>query len=108
MRDLSPFLKLLTAYLSRNTLHTVCPWLADLVSMTVSRGEATPAAGTSSEEAAHSYKPPLPNITTRPLSSFIQVHHHSPAQLLHPGTSPPARSAPSSRYITTRPLSSFA
>ena len=81
MRDLSPFLKLLTAYLSRNTLHTVCHWLNDLVSMTVNvdellgAGEASAGGVVAGGEGPHSYRPPLPNITTRPLSTFIQVNN---------------------------------
>lgn len=71
MRDLSPFLKLLTTYLSRNTLRTVGPWLSDLVSLTVS--SSPDDTDVSSGVSEGSYRPPLPNITTRPLSTFIQV-----------------------------------
>ena len=68
VKDRSPFQQLLTKFLSVNTLQSVCPWLQDLVSMEV----ASPGEG-EADNAPFVYRPPLPNITTRPLSTFIQV-----------------------------------
>ncbi|XP_052805856.1 dynein axonemal assembly factor 8-like isoform X2 [Mya arenaria] len=57
----------LQKYLSVNSLHSVCPWLQNLVSMEVAPGHEDGTPG-------YVYSPPLPNITTKPLSTFIHVH----------------------------------
>ncbi|KAK3107616.1 hypothetical protein FSP39_018349 [Pinctada imbricata] len=62
VKDSSPFHQLVSKFLSTNTLHSVCPWLQDLVSVEVP-----------GESSGYTYRPPLPNITTKPLSTFIQI-----------------------------------
>ncbi|XP_060073808.1 dynein axonemal assembly factor 8-like [Ylistrum balloti] len=77
VKDSSPFQQHLAKFLSTNTLHTVCPWLQDLVSGEVPSSQVDPATGSPS----YIYRPPLPNITNKPLSTFIQINpDHSAAQ----------------------------
>lgn len=67
----------MTKFLSTNTLHSVCPWLEDMVSVEVPCSQVDQSTNTPS----YIYKPPLPNITTKPLSTFIQVNpDHQAAQ----------------------------
>ncbi|XP_074653052.1 dynein axonemal assembly factor 8-like [Tubulanus polymorphus] len=60
----TPFQQQLIKYLAMNTLHTVCPWLANLVSLDVTNQDG---------DHSYVYRPPLPNITTNPLSTFMQI-----------------------------------
>ncbi|XP_033757946.1 uncharacterized protein LOC117340288 isoform X2 [Pecten maximus] len=77
VKDSSPFQQHLAKFLSTNTLHTVCPWLQDLVSGEVPSSQVDPATGNPS----YVYRPPLPNITNKPLSTFMQINpDHSAAQ----------------------------
>ena len=69
VKNSSVFQQILTKYFSSNTLHSVSPWLANLVSQDV-----VPADGASDKGSAFVYRPPLPNITTKPLSTFIQIN----------------------------------
>ncbi|XP_052272728.1 dynein axonemal assembly factor 8-like isoform X2 [Dreissena polymorpha] len=62
----------LQKYLATNTLHTVCPWLQNMVSMDVTPGGE--GEGISDDTPNYAYRPPLPNITTKPLSTFIHVN----------------------------------
>ena len=62
-------MQLLTKYLSTNNLHDVCPWLGALVSM-----EITSPKKDDPDAPSYCYTPPLPNITTKPLSTFIHVN----------------------------------
>ncbi|CAH1795909.1 unnamed protein product [Owenia fusiformis] len=66
------FQQLLSKFLSGSTLQSTCPWLAALVSTNL-----TPAG--SSPSHSFTYRPPLPNITTKPLSTFIQINPDSTA-----------------------------
>ena len=66
--DLTPFQKVLTKFLATNSLHTVCPWLDDLVSQDISADHG------STEQSTFIYRPPLPKTTNRPLSTFVQVN----------------------------------
>ncbi|XP_064651155.1 dynein axonemal assembly factor 8-like [Lineus longissimus] len=68
----TPFQQSLIKFLSTNTLHTVCPWLAELVSMDVTSRDMMQSDSDSSKP--HVYRPSLPNITVRPLSTFLQVN----------------------------------
>ncbi|OWF38942.1 uncharacterized protein LOC110465662 [Mizuhopecten yessoensis] len=70
VKDSSPFQRHLAKFLSTNTLHTVCPWLQDLVSGEVPSSQVDPATGSPS----YVYRPPLPNITNKPLSTFMQIN----------------------------------
>ncbi|KAJ8321417.1 hypothetical protein KUTeg_001030 [Tegillarca granosa] len=70
IKDSSPFQQHVSKYLSVNTLHTVCPWLQDMVSV-----EVTCPKKDKSIPQSYIYRPPLPNITTKPLSTFVQVNH---------------------------------
>ena len=63
---MSPFLKLLTWFFSRNTLHSVCSAVGDITPVTVASDDAK------CDSDSH-YRPPLPSISTKPLSTFIQV-----------------------------------
>ena len=67
LKGTSAFHQHLTKYLSTNTLHSVCPWLQDMVSTDVR------PLNSKSNESGYAYRPPLPNITTKPLSTFIEV-----------------------------------
>lgn len=75
MKDSSPFQQHLAKFLSTNTLHSVCPWLQDLVSGEVPSSQVDPVTG----NPAYVYRPPLPNITNKPLSTFMQINpdHHA-------------------------------
>lgn len=65
VKDASVFYQLVTKYLSTNTLNSVCPWLSDMVSIGID-GE--------NQNTGFVYTPPLPDITTKPLSTFIEVN----------------------------------
>ena len=65
------FQKDLAKFLSTNTLHTVCPWLEALFSPDI--GPDQSAEPSVEQQSPSVYKPLLSNITTRPLSSFVQV-----------------------------------
>ncbi len=67
VKNSTAFQHILTKYFSVNTLHTVCPWLADMVSLDVSAADQTPAS------PSFTYRAPLPHISKNPLSTFIQV-----------------------------------
>ena len=67
--DLTPFQKVLTKFLSTNSLYSVCPWLDELVSLEISPDQ--PEQGSTEPFV---YRPPLPKITNRPLSTFIQMN----------------------------------
>ncbi|XP_071094592.1 dynein axonemal assembly factor 8-like [Haliotis cracherodii] len=66
----SPFMQHVSKFLSTNTLHTVCPWLQAFVSMDVT------CANKDDPElcASYTYQPPLPNVTTKPLSTYIHLN----------------------------------
>jgi hypothetical protein len=66
----TPFQQSLIKFLSTRTLHTVCPWLAELVSMGVTSLDTIQ----SDSSKPYVYRPSLPNITTRPLSTFLQIN----------------------------------
>ncbi|XP_053408690.1 dynein axonemal assembly factor 8-like isoform X2 [Mercenaria mercenaria] len=70
-KNTTVFQQHLQKYFSTNTLHSVCPWLQNMVSM-----ELGPPGADESDDQKYSYmyKPPLPNITTKPLSTFIHVN----------------------------------
>ncbi|XP_060589717.1 dynein axonemal assembly factor 8-like [Ruditapes philippinarum] len=70
-KNATVFQQHLQKYFSTNTLHSVCPWLQNMVSM-----ELGPPGDQDSpdHENSYVYKPPLPNITTKPLSTFIHVN----------------------------------
>lgn len=72
VKDSSAFLQVISKFLATNTLQSVCYWLQDLVSLQVQgpAGEVQAGAGTQ----PFTYTPPLPVITTRPLSTFMQVN----------------------------------
>lgn len=67
LKGISAFHQHLVKYLSTNTLHSVCPWLQDMVSTDV-RPQSS-----DNKDTSYAYRPPLPNITTKPLSTFIEV-----------------------------------
>ncbi|KAL3885198.1 hypothetical protein ACJMK2_025289 [Sinanodonta woodiana] len=70
LKDSSTFQQHMIKFLSTNTIKTVCPWLEDMESM-----EVVSAQEVSSEhQVSYVYRPPLPEITTKPLSTFIQVN----------------------------------
>ena len=70
MKGSSAFQQFVTKFLSTNTLQSVCPWLQDMVSVEVPCTQVNPV----SNEPTYVYRPPLPNITTKPLSTFVQVN----------------------------------
>ena len=69
MKNNSPFQQFLTKFLSTNTLHTVCPWLQAVVPIDISCPSQDPE-----DTATYVYRAPLPIITTKPLSTFIQMN----------------------------------
>lgn len=83
LKELSPFHKILTKFLATNTLQSVCPWLADIVAHDIRvplppRPKTTdPRSGTTTSSPAQQffvYRPSLFAVTTRPLSTFIQMN----------------------------------
>ena len=68
LKGSSKFGQHLNKFLTVNTLYTVGPWLESLVSVVMKseRPEEKSAA-------PFLYTPPLPDISTKPLSTFIQV-----------------------------------
>ncbi|XP_076109890.1 dynein axonemal assembly factor 8-like isoform X2 [Mytilus galloprovincialis] len=70
MKGCTAFQHFITKFLSTNTLHSVCPWLVDMVSVEVPCSQVD----NTTEKPTYVYRPPLPNITTKPLSTFIQVN----------------------------------
>ena len=73
MKDSTPFHHMVSRYLSTNKLHSVCAWLEDLVSIEVNSAHKSQENGGDSE-GNFMYKPPLPNISQKPLSTFVQVN----------------------------------
>lgn len=69
VKNNSPFQQFLTKFLSTNTLHTVCPWLQAVVPIDISCPSQDPE-----DTATYVYRAPLPIITTKPLSTFIQMN----------------------------------
>ncbi|GFR78896.1 nucleoside diphosphate kinase [Elysia marginata] len=67
MKGSSKFGQHLSKFLTVNTLYTVGPWLESLVSV-VMKGERPE----DKSAAPYLYTPPLPDISTKPLSTFIQ------------------------------------
>ena len=67
IKGTSAFHQHMAKFLSTNTLHSVCPWLQDMVSTDVR------PPSSDNGETSYAYRPPLPNITTKPLSTFIEV-----------------------------------
>ena len=68
MKVSSKFGQHLSKFLTVNTLYTVGPWLESLVSVTMKSERPE-------DKSANPflYCPPLPDISTKPLSTFIQV-----------------------------------
>ena len=64
----SRFAQHMNKLLSTNTLFSVCPWLDALVSVDVT-SERPEDQGAKK----YCYTPPLPKISTKPLSTFVQV-----------------------------------
>jgi len=66
----SPFQKILSKFLTTNTLQTVCPWLEDIVAqeITSAHDEQCPC----DHQSSFVYCPPLYTVNTRPLSTFVQ------------------------------------
>jgi hypothetical protein len=82
-KELSPFHKIVTKFLATNTLQSVCPWLADIVPQEVhgpqrtsfpSVGNPSPNSAASSGRPSFVYRPSLFTVTTRPLSTFVQLN----------------------------------
>ncbi|XP_013420923.1 uncharacterized protein LOC106181165 isoform X1 [Lingula anatina] len=71
VKSCTPFQQQVTKFLSTNTLHSVCPWLQDFTSVEISSPPSPSTDHPTSQKFA--YKPPLPNITTKPLSTFMQM-----------------------------------
>ncbi|KAK3592482.1 hypothetical protein CHS0354_014980 [Potamilus streckersoni] len=70
LKDSSTFQKHMIKFLSTNTIKTVSPWLEDMESMEVASAQEVSLE----HKVAYIYRPPLPEITTKPLSTFIQVN----------------------------------
>ncbi|GFO29899.1 nucleoside diphosphate kinase [Plakobranchus ocellatus] len=69
MKGSSKFGQHLSKFLTVSTLYTVCPWLESLVSVTMKSERPEDKAAPS-----FLYTPPLPDISTKPLSTFIQIN----------------------------------
>ncbi|ESO90664.1 hypothetical protein LOTGIDRAFT_233665 [Lottia gigantea] len=65
----NPFMQYVHNFLTTYTLLSVCPWLLGIVSM-----EVEGPKGDIPDLKSYTYIPPLPNITDKPLASFIEVH----------------------------------
>jgi len=63
---LSAFQQMLTKFFSTNNLKDVNPWLMDCVAQPIGSVNKT-------KTAQYVYTPTLPEVTTKPLSTFIQV-----------------------------------
>jgi len=69
-KDVSPFQKILSKFLTTNTLQTVCPWLEDIVAQEIT--SACDEQCPSDHQSSFVYRPPLYTVNTRPLSTFVQ------------------------------------
>lgn len=69
-KNSTAFQQHLQKYLSTNTLHTVCPWLQNIVPMDLAAMTSTDG----SDIPDYVYRPLLPNVTTKPLSTFITIN----------------------------------
>ena len=69
--DLTTFQKVLAKFLSTNTLYTVCPWLEALFSPDIGTDQTTQRSV--EQQSPSVFRSLLRNVTTRPLSSFVQV-----------------------------------
>ena len=72
IKDSSPFRQSVLRFLTKHTLHSVCPWLSNMVSSEVSGINKSPLDGAGPNQST--YRPPLPSVTSRPLSTFIQIN----------------------------------
>ncbi|XP_055867337.1 dynein axonemal assembly factor 8-like isoform X2 [Biomphalaria glabrata] len=70
----SKFFKFMNNLLLTNTVATVCPWLDMLSPVAVQSDQ--PEEG---EAPPYTYSPPLPKISTKPLSTFVQINPDSQA-----------------------------
>ncbi|RUS90011.1 hypothetical protein EGW08_002198, partial [Elysia chlorotica] len=69
MKGGSKFSQHLSKFLTVNTLYTVGPWLDNLVSVVLKSEKPEDKSA-----APFHYTPPLPDISTKPLSTFIQIN----------------------------------
>ncbi|XP_070548273.1 dynein axonemal assembly factor 8-like [Ptychodera flava] len=75
-KDSSPFQQSVTKFLSTNTIQTVCPWLQGLFAYEVggkSQVLKSSASDNSGVQADGSYRPTLPAVTTKPLSTLTSL-----------------------------------
>ncbi|XP_077985176.1 dynein axonemal assembly factor 8-like [Glandiceps talaboti] len=76
-KDCSPFQKSVAKFLSTNVLNSVCPWLQSSFAYKVgSKGQMlkSTTCDSSGVQKDGSYMPPLPAVTSKPLSTFVAIN----------------------------------
>ncbi|KAJ8034916.1 Nucleoside diphosphate kinase 7 [Holothuria leucospilota] len=77
-RSCTPFQNILTKFFASNTLQSLCPWLEELSYFAISnKGDLISSPPGSRYESCledGTYLPPVPHVTTRPLSTFLSVN----------------------------------